>query len=50
MCGALAHLPLVLVIDDGSRDATAERATAAGARVVTHPTNRGKGAALRTGL
>lgn len=40
----------VLVIDDGSRDATAERARAAGARVIRHPENRGKGSALRTGL
>lgn len=36
----------VLVVDDGSRDATAEVARAAGARVVVQPVNRGKGAAL----
>ena len=40
----------VLVVDDGSSDATADRARAAGARVVSHPENRGLGAALRTGL
>jgi glycosyltransferase involved in cell wall biosynthesis len=40
----------VIVIDDGSRDATAEEARRAGARVVRHRRNRGKGAALRTGL
>lgn len=40
----------ILVIDDGSRDATAAEAERAGARVVRHPVNRGKGAALRTGL
>ena len=40
----------VLVVDDGSHDDTGERATAAGARVVRHGTNRGKGAAVRTGL
>jgi glycosyltransferase involved in cell wall biosynthesis len=40
----------VFVVDDGSRDGTAERARAAGARVLVHPRNRGKGAALRTGL
>jgi CTP:molybdopterin cytidylyltransferase MocA len=40
----------VLVVDDGSTDATAEIARAAGARVVSHPVNRGLGAALRTGL
>ncbi len=39
-------LPEVLVVDDGSRDATAEAARAAGARVVAQPVNRGKGAAL----
>lgn len=45
--GALALLPEVLVLDDGSTDATAEAARRAGARVVSFPENRGKGAALR---
>lgn len=40
----------VLVVDDGSPDATAERAEAAGARVVRLPLNRGKGAAVREGV
>jgi glycosyltransferase involved in cell wall biosynthesis len=40
----------VVVIDDGSADRTAEIARAAGAQVVTHPINRGKGAALKTGF
>jgi glycosyltransferase involved in cell wall biosynthesis len=40
----------VIVIDDGSRDHTAEVAREAGARVVAHAANRGKGAALRTGM
>jgi len=40
----------VLVIDDGSTDGTAEQARAAGAIVLSHPQNRGKGAALLTGL
>ena len=40
----------VLVVDDGSKDATAERAAAAGARVVRHPYNKGKGAAVKTGI
>lgn len=40
----------VIVVDDGSDDATAERAAAAGAEVVRHPTNRGKGQALLTGF
>lgn len=45
--GSVAH---VIVVDDGSTDGTAERARAAGAEVVTHGTNRGKGHALRTGI
>ena len=40
---------LVVVVNDGSSDATAERATAAGAEVVTHERNRGKAAAMETG-
>lgn len=40
----------ILVIDDGSTDATAERAAAAGARVIRHPYNKGNGAAVKTGI
>lgn len=40
----------ILVIDDGSTDGTAERATGAGARVVRHPYNKGNGAAVKTGI
>lgn len=40
----------VIVVDDGSRDRTAELARAAGATVLRHRVNRGKGAALRTGM
>ncbi|HEY7728414.1 MAG TPA: glycosyltransferase family 2 protein [Candidatus Eisenbacteria bacterium] len=40
----------VIVVDDGSADATGEVAGAAGATVVRHPRNRGKGAALQTGF
>jgi polyprenyl-phospho-N-acetylgalactosaminyl synthase len=40
----------VVCVDDGSRDASAAAATAAGARVVRHPTNLGQGAALETGI
>jgi glycosyltransferase involved in cell wall biosynthesis len=40
----------VIVVDDGSTDGTAERARAAGADVVVHERNRGKGHAVRTGL
>ena len=40
----------ILVIDDGSDDATAERAREAGAQVLQHPYNKGNGAAVKTGL
>ena len=40
----------VLLVDDGSCDATPEIARGLGARVVSHPACRGLGAALRTGL
>ena len=40
----------VVVINDGSRDDTAAVARAAGAEVIDHPQNRGKGGALKTGF
>jgi glycosyltransferase involved in cell wall biosynthesis len=40
----------VAVVDDGSADDTGAVAAAAGARVIRHPQNRGKGAALKTGF
>jgi glycosyltransferase involved in cell wall biosynthesis len=40
----------VVVVDDGSKDATADHARAAGAAVITHPFNLGQGAALQTGI
>lgn len=40
----------ILVIDDGSTDATAQLAEAATARVVRHPYNKGNGASVKTGL
>lgn len=40
----------VVVVDDGSRDDTAEVALRAGAHVVTHPVNLGQGAAIQTGV
>lgn len=50
--GARRALPqaTVVVVDDGSTDATARVAAAAGARVVSFDHNRGKGAALRAGF
>ena len=45
-----AYVPQVIVVDDGSDDATASTALAAGACVQQHSRRRGKGAALRTGL
>lgn len=47
---ARAHAARVLVVDDGSTDATGDLARTAGADVHRHAVNRGKGAALRTGL
>jgi len=40
----------LVVIDDGSSDATAELARAAGAHVIRHPYNKGNGAAVKTGI
>ncbi|MEA1966497.1 MAG: glycosyltransferase family 2 protein [Euryarchaeota archaeon] len=40
----------VIVIDDGSTDKTVQIAEAAGARVISHDDNMGKGAALKTGF
>jgi glycosyltransferase involved in cell wall biosynthesis len=45
----LEHLPVV-VIDDGSNDGTGAVAALAGAKVVAHKTNQGKGVALNTGF
>ncbi len=40
----------IVVVDDGSSDATADVAAAAGAHVVRHAYNKGNGAAVKTGL
>jgi glycosyltransferase involved in cell wall biosynthesis len=47
---ALASWSEILVIDDGSNDDTAARASAAGARVLRHPYRKGNGAAVKTGI
>ncbi len=50
MPAEICGLPIaVLVVDDGSRDATGDVAAEHGALVARHVTNRGGGAALRTG-
>jgi glycosyltransferase involved in cell wall biosynthesis len=45
-----SQLDHVLVVDDGSDDATQTRAREVGAEVVVHAENRGKGEAIKTGL
>ena len=40
----------VVVVDDGSADKTASVARRAGAAVISHPQNRGNGAAIKTGI
>ncbi len=45
----IGGVDLVVVVDDGSTDATGQRARDAGARVLTHSRNRGKAAAMTTG-
>ena len=44
------QLERVLVVDDGSTDQTAQRASDAGAEVIVHDQNQGKGEAIKTGL
>lgn len=48
--GLLSRVGRVLVVDDGSTDATAAEASGAGAEVLTLAQNGGKGTALRAGL
>ncbi|MGI6129519.1 MAG: glycosyltransferase family 2 protein [bacterium] len=45
---AFKYVPQVIVVDDGSNDQTAKEAQMAGAIVLAHPYNQGKGAAIKT--
>ncbi len=49
-CRRLPFVAEVIVVDDGSTDATATQAEAAGARLLRNPGNLGKGASLTRGL
>ncbi len=49
IAGVLPYVQEVVVVDDGSTDATVDRAREAGAFALRHPINRGQGAALKTG-
>ena len=40
----------IIVVDDGCKDNTVKEAKSAGATVISHPINRGKGAATQTGI
>ena len=46
----ISHVDKVIVIDDGSNDKTADIARLAGAEVICHKSNLGKGYALRSGF
>jgi len=48
--GLKGKVSRITVVDDGSRDLTAEKARQAGAEVIRHCLNRGQGAALQTGI
>ena len=48
--GVREHIADIIVVDDGSVDATAKRAEGSGAVVIQHGSNKGKGMALRTGF
>ena len=49
--GVRKHLPMteILIVDDGSRDKTRQKAETEGGKVLSHPFNLGYGTALQTG-
>ena len=47
---SLNYIKEVIVVDDGFTDRTAQFALDAGAMVINHPKNKGKGAAIKTGF
>lgn len=50
LSNSIATAHEIIVVDDGSTDNTAAIALAAGARVISNPTNTGYGRALKTGI
>lgn len=46
----LSYVDEVIVVDDGSTDRTVEEAESAGATVISHLVNEGKGSAIKTGF
>ncbi|MEJ2744886.1 MAG: glycosyltransferase family 2 protein [bacterium] len=50
VAGALKYVPKAIVVDDGSNDGTARIARDAGAEILPHVRNLGKGASLKDGL
>lgn len=46
----ISYVDEVIVVDDGSTDKTVEEAESAGATVISHKNNQGKGSAIQTGI